>query len=197
MANSKRKCAYCKERKPVETMFTSRLQSFCNKDHYIEYQVASKDKLVKKGEKIQRKDLAERKKALKPVKWWQDMLQKLVNQYVVHVRDKEMPCCTCGASSPSIKYDAGHYRTRKAAPELRYELTNIHVQCSVNCNQYGSGMRSEYREFIKRNYGDDHLTWLDGKHKSLKEAFPHWSDYEAEIKRYRNLLRENGVKPCT
>lgn len=139
---------------------------------------------------------SERKNEVKPIKYWQDKLQNLVNQYVTDVRDKDKPCCTCGTTNPDIKYDAGHYRTRAAAPFLRYELKNIHKQCSVQCNQYGSGMRAEYREFIKSVHGEDVLEWLDSdNHPSLKEMFQHWTDYDKEIKRYRKLLRDNGVKP--
>lgn len=194
MANSKRKCAYCKERKPSETMFIKGTQAFCSKDHYIEYAVSNKKSLVKKGKNIidkeKRKRHSQRKKELRPIKWWQDELQKVVNYYVVHIRDKDKPCCTCGNTNPDIKYDAGHYRTRGAAPEIRYELKNIHKQCSVRCNQYGSGMRAEYREFIVNEYGKEALEWLDGKHKSLKETFKGWEDYEKEIQRYKKLIKE-------
>ena len=126
---------------------------------------------------------------------WFDQLQTLVNQYVLHVRDKYESCCTCGKNKPDVKYDAGHYRSRGACKELRFELTNIHRQCSVNCNQHGAGMRAEYKEFIVKKYGQDHLDWLDGPHKPLKEQFPHWEDIKAEIVRYRKLIRENGLKP--
>jgi len=126
--------------------------------------------------------------------WFND-LQAVVNQWVLHVRDKGEPCFTCGKTNHNVKYDAGHYRSRGACKELRFELTNIHRQCSVNCNQHGSGMRAEYREAIIKKYGQDHLEWLDGPHKPLKEQFPHWEDIKAEIIRYRKLLRDVGLKP--
>lgn len=151
---------------------------------------------VKKEKTEAKKKLTERRKGIQPIKYWQDKLQKLVNQYIVHVRDVGKPCCTCGTDSPSIKYDAGHYRTRAAAPELRYELTNIHKQCSVRCNVHGSGMRKEYQGFIEHHYGRDHLEWLDGVHPQLKDTFPDWRAYEAEITKYRIKLKESGVKPC-
>jgi hypothetical protein len=134
------------------------------------------------------------KDRVKSMAEWFDNLQTLVNQYVVHVRDKSEPCCTCGTTNP-IKYDAGHYRSRGACKELRFELTNIHKQCSVNCNQYGSGMRAEYRDFITKRYGSSHLEWLDGPHKLLKDQLPHYEDVKKEIIRYRQLLRDNGLKP--
>lgn len=203
-----RKCRHCgKKNDDRESYFPRhvpkyKMAAFCNSDHFdafLSSQMASGE-LVKKGDAIRRKESnkahRERKKDVKPLKYWQDKLQAVVNQWIVHVRDKEKPCCTCGANSPDIKYDAGHYRSRGACPELRYELFNIHKQCSVNCNQYGSGMRAEYRDFITAVYGAGKLEWLDGNHPPLKQRFPHWSDYEAEILRYRKMLRDAGFKPC-
>ena len=151
---------------------------------------------LKESEKAAKKQRTERRKGIQPIKYWQDKLQRLVNQWVVHVRDVGKPCCTCGTDSPSIKYDAGHYRTRAAAPELRYELTNIHKQCSVRCNVHGSGMRKEYQGFIEHHYGKEHLEWLDGVHPALKDTFPDWQAYDAEISKYRKKLRLAGVTPC-
>lgn len=123
-----------------------------------------------------------------------DKLQDLVNQWVVNVRDKDEGCITCGKKS-DVKYDAGHYRTRGACPELRYELTNIHKQCSVNCNQHASGARLEYRDAILNKYGKDHLDWLDGPHPKLKDILPDNDAIEEQIKRWRVMLRYAGLKP--
>lgn len=204
--NRKRKCKNCSTSIRAHEGFIAGVNFVCSDNCGFELGLKALEKQREKRElkakqsqakkeKKERDELQERKKEVKPLKYWQDKLQTLVNQYVVHVRDKDKPCCTCGTDAPDIKYDAGHYRTRKAAPELRYELTNIHIQCSQQCNVFGSGMRNEYREFIKKQYGQEHLDWLDGSHKSLKEQFPHWTDYEKDIVRYRKLLRENGVNP--
>lgn len=140
---------------------------------------------AKKDREVQR----QRKKEVKTRKEWFSKLQTEVNYYVLHVRDKGKPCCTCGTTN-DIKYDAGHYRSIGACKELRFELKNIHKQCSVNCNQWGSGMRAEYQEFIRCVYGEETLNWLDGPHKQLKDQFPHWTDIEKEVLRYKKLNRE-------
>lgn len=169
------KCAIAKVNKDKELNHKKELAIFRKKER--ESKLANK----KKKNEYNRKDRL-------------DKLQQVVNQYVLNVRDKGMPCCTCGKSSNSVKYDAGHYRSRGACPELRFELTNIHKQCSINCNGWGSGMRSEYREFIKFKYGPDHLEWLDGKHSPLKETLPDDEAIESELKRYRQLIRAAGLK---
>ena len=110
-------------------------------------------------------------------------------------RDRNEPCCTCGTTNPNIKYDAGHFHTKKARPDIRFELKNIHKQCSQNCNVYGSGRRNEYEKFIAKKYGQNQVDKLARVGPSLKEQFPNWQDIEAEIVRYRKLLRSVGVKP--
>jgi hypothetical protein len=200
-----RACKHCKTRKPAEDGIQTPVSWFCSTSCAYDYQndvrakqrerqLAKARQVQAKTEKDDRARLRLRKKELMTNREWQDKLQKLVNQYVVYVKDKGKPCCTCGTTA-SIKYDAGHYRSRGAAPELRFELLNIHKQCSVQCNQHGSGMRAEYREFIVRTYDQEALDYLDGNHPPLKAQFPHWTDYEKEIDRYRKLLRENGLNP--
>ena len=154
-------------------------------DKKVKQEKVRKAKAVKKAFKARTRELKE--KAKTRAEWFAD-LQKEVNAYVRY-RDKDEPCCTCGTRN-DIKYDAGHYRSRGACKELRFELTNIHKQCAIQCNMYGSGMRAEYRDFIIRKYGADHLAWLDGPHPSLKEQFPTIDDIRAEIARYRKLNRD-------
>ena len=154
-------------------------------DKKVKQEKVRKAKAVKKAFKARTRELKE--KAKTRAEWFAD-LQKEVNAYVRY-RDKDEPCCTCGTRN-DIKYDAGHYRSRGACKELRFELTNIHKQCAIQCNMYGSGMRAEYRDFIIRKYGADHLAWLDGPHPSLKEQFPTIDDIRAEIARYRKLNKQ-------
>lgn len=205
---AKSKCKWCEGRLETANGIKTPLGFFCNYDHAMKYGLDNKEKGRKKliakrkqekqvKAKAEREKTTQRKKELKTRKQWLDQLQKLVNQYVTKVRDVNEPCCTCGTTNPNIKYDAGHFFTRAARPDIRFEITQIHLQCSVQCNQYGSGMRKEYAEFIINKYGQEHLDWLtdESQHKSLKEQFPHWSDIEKEILRYRKLLRDNGIKP--
>lgn len=142
-----------------------------------------------------KKKVMANKKAITPRSRWLSRLQTLINQWVVNVRDKDEPCCTCGTTKPTIKYDAGHMISRGASPELRFELTNIHKQCSMKCNVYGSGKRKEYELFILDKYGQAHLDWLNGSHKLLKEQYPDNESIEKDMVFYRKLLRDAGLRP--
>jgi len=167
---------------------------FCTKAHASDWAIENQKKGQKVINKIERKETRQKKKELMTRTEWYNRYQTLVNQYVVHVRDVGKPCCTCGTTN-NIKYDAGHCFTRKARPDIRFDLFNIHKQCSVQCNQHGSGMRHEYKQFIVDTYGPLELIRLERVGRPLKEQFPNWQDIETEIIRYRAVLRDNGIKP--
>lgn len=192
MANSKRRCLNCKEYHSAEEGIKTGVGWFHSADCAAYYGL---HKHLKQKAKKEKADHKERKEQVMTRAEWFDKLQKLVNQYALHVIGKDQPCCTCGKPRGSVKFDAGHCFSRGARQELRFELTNIHPQCSVNCNQHGSGMRAEYLEFIRNKYGQDHLDWLQGPHKGLKEQFPHYEDIKTEIARYRALIRDAGLTP--
>jgi len=145
--------------------------------------------------------IAERKKADRAVKLEYsrtkrlDKLQNLVNRWVVQVRDKDKGCYTCGTTNESIKYDAGHLFTRGARSDIRYELLNIHKQCSQNCNVWGAGMRNEYEKRFINDYGQAAFDELQTQRVSLKEQFPGAESIESAIKSWRKKLRDAGVEP--
>lgn len=209
MANKKKRCKCCGDYGEASEGVQTPSGWFIDYSHAIKHSIELSKRRTerllvkvvraqaaeaKNAEKRDRERTAKRKKELNRSHHL-DQLQKLVNQWVVHVRDKDKPCCTCGTANPNIKYDAGHYRSRGACPEARFILTNIHRQCSVRCNVHGSGMRSEYIDFIRAEYGQEHLDWLDGPHQSLKELLPDADAIDAEMVRYRKMLRDAGLKP--
>lgn len=197
MANRRRECKWCK--KYSEEFITVPAGTFCGMDHAIEFANDSTTKkqkrLAAKKHKDDRKIHKADKDRVKKISKWYDQLQTLVNQCVVHVRDKGKACCTCGTTNP-IKYDAGHWQTRGARSELRFNLYNIHKQCNQKCNVYASGAKQEHEEYISSTYGNHVVDWLKSRHHpSLKEVFPHYSDVKKEMARYRKILRDNGLRP--
>jgi hypothetical protein len=194
---NKRKCRHCKDYfNPLDGIIVP-VGFYCSYEHMREH-TRPKAKAIsikrdKFAKKVKQNDLMTRTK-------WHQKLQSVVNQYIVHVRDKGKPCFTCGTQSQSIKYDCGHYihAGSGGGDRRRFIEMNLHKQCSMQCNQHGGGMPEIYAQRITETYGLDKLEWLKGEHNHplLKERFPHWSDVEIEINRYRQLLRDNGLKPC-
>ena len=146
MANSKRKCPYCKERQKADDMFIVGIQAFCNKDHYIEYQVENKIKLVEKGRKIKRKEAttARRDFNKKDIKWQHKQCQTVFNRLRVlqeklwfKERGIEHYCISC--LKTNMDWCCGHFKTRGSQPNLRYDESNTFLQCNRYCNMGLSG----------------------------------------------------------
>lgn len=81
----------------------------------------------------------------------------------VRERDHGLPCISCGRQHQG-KWDAGHYLSVGAHPELRFEAANVHRQCSP-CNTHLSGNIPEYRKGLLQRIGPDLLAWLEGPHE--------------------------------
>jgi len=115
--------------------------------------------------------------------------QKAINWWVVHVRDKDLPCISCGRIHDGV-WHAGHYRSRGSAPHLALDPRNLAKQCAP-CNLYLHGNLIEYRlglikrhgvEFVEvleaddapRRYSDDELDAIAAhyraKAKELRKA---------------------------
>ena len=187
MKSKTRKCFMCKTKLAVELMHIDGIKAVCRTaDCMADYGLWKVGQSRKSSDLAYKRETKVRKEAIKSRTDLYQELQVQVNKYV-RTRDKGKPCCTCGTTNPGIKYDAGHYRSVGSCKDLRFELTNIHRQCSQQCNQYGSGMRKEYSEFVVKTYGQAHLDWLDGPHKALKEQFPTHDSIRDEISRYKQL----------
>jgi hypothetical protein len=193
---NKRKCRHCKDYFDPQDGIIVPVGFYCSYEHMREHTRPKAKAIYIKRERVAKKA---KEKVLMTRTQWYKKLQSVVNQYIVHVRDKDKGCFTCGTESQSIKYDCGHYihAGRGGADRRRFIEMNLHKQCSMQCNQHGGGMPEVYAQRITETYGFDKLEWLKGVHNHplLKERFPHWSDVEVEINRYRQLLRDNGLKP--
>ena len=86
-----------------------------------------------------------------------DPLWSLLREYV-RLRDRGKPCISCGRFYEHM--DAGHYYGKGAYPNLKYDETNIYMQCK-KCNMEGNvqGMK----EGIRRLYGQKVLDDLEIK----------------------------------
>ncbi len=121
---------------------------------------------------IERKDIRVRKEKLKSRADHLREAQAAVNEYV-RLRDAHLPCISCD-STPNdndlmtgSRWDAGHYRSVGACPELRFEPLNIHRQC-VKCNRNLSGNAVEYRIRLVQRIGAEKVAWLEGLHPACK-----------------------------
>lgn len=122
-----------------------------------------------KAEKVAAvKDRRETKAKLEKLKTrsqWAKEAQAAVNRFI-RLRDADLPCISCGRHHQGA-YDAGHYLSRGARPELRFDELNIHKQC-VPCNQHLSGNIVLYRINLLEKIGVDGVAYLEGPHEPKK-----------------------------
>lgn len=118
--------------------------------------------------KLQQQKAREHKAKLadsKPLAHWLELTQKVVNAYVL-ARDAGKPCISCGCWD-AFAFDAGHYLSRGARPELRFDLMNIHKQCAA-CNRHKGGNATQARLGIVARYGLAEVERLEGPHPPAK-----------------------------
>lgn len=140
---------------------------------------------------VERREIKVRKEKLKSRADHLREAQAAVNEYV-RLRDAHLPCISCD-SLPNdndlmtgSRWDAGHYRSVGACPELRFEPLNIHRQC-VKCNRNLSGNAVEYRIRLVLRIGADRVAWLEGPHEPRKYTVEEIKAIKAE---YRAKTRE-------
>lgn len=196
-----KKCVTCKKKfEPWNS-----LQKACSPACALK--VAKKD--IAQKEKKQKQVNKVRKEALKTVGELKKEAQTAFNRFI-RLRDHNDGCISCGKTKAEVEskgsfvggyWDAGHYMTRGARPELRFVENNVHKQCKI-CNG-GSGRFSakektvsqQYRENLIKKIGIDAVKELESYHEPVK-----WlPDQLREIKNTYNakanqLKKELGIK---
>lgn len=143
--------------------------------------IKGRDKTRKDAARVEREERkATRIKldALKTRSEWAREAQAAFNGYIRH-RDQEQPCISCGITV--AKWDAGHYRSRAAAPELAYSELNCHKQCA-QCNTFKAGNVVEYRINLIKRIGIANVEWLEGTHPPKKYTIDQLKEIKATYK---------------
>ena len=175
------------------TSFTPRRlgQSVCSPLCGLAMKHVNQEKARKSLAQVERREIKVRKEKLKSRADHLREAQAAVNEFV-RLRDAHLPCISCD-SLPNdhdlitgSRWDAGHYRSVGACPELRFEPLNIHRQC-VKCNRNLSGNAVEYRIRLVMRIGADQVAWLEGPHPARKYTVEEIKGIKAE---YRAKTRE-------
>ncbi|MEK9497088.1 recombination protein NinG [Photorhabdus sp. P32] len=149
-----------------------------------------KEKAERALKKKQRQELVEKKDklkarrlAVKHISYFRNQAQQTFNAFI-RERDKDLPCISCGRFHKG-QYHAGHYRTTKAHPELRFDEDNTHKQCSA-CNNYLSGNIINYKPRLIEKIGQERFDAL-----MMPKPLMKWrrEDYERICDEYRAKLR--------
>lgn len=166
-------------------------QAVCSPACGLAIKDVNQTKARKSLAQVERREIKVRKEKLKSRADHLREAQAAVNEYV-RLRDAHLPCISCD-STPNdndlmtgSRWDAGHYRSVGACPELRFEPLNIHRQC-VKCNRNLSGNAVEYRIRLVQRIGAEKVAWLEGLHPACKYTVEEIKAIKAE---YRAKTRE-------
>ncbi|NRA81189.1 MAG: recombination protein NinG [Pseudoalteromonas sp.] len=195
MAVKKRKCKHCSEWR--EDFIKTNIAVFCDTDCAYKFAVAKQEKQQAKlfaelkrvsNKRIKAEKAAHRadKERIKPKSKWLAELQALVNKYV-RLRDINDGCISCDKSfNWHGQYHAGHYFSRGHSSALRFNLWNLHKQCSV-CNNHLSGNTGEYTPRLIEKIGKDKYNHLICNKSAVTSYDIEW------IKRAIKIARK-GIK---
>jgi hypothetical protein len=180
----KKKCRECKK----IFMPTRTIQPVCDTfECKVAYATKSAEKSATERKKRERIDYREAKKKQKGIAEYLKEAQQSFNAWI-RVRDlsKGYGCISCGSFESSL-WVAGHYRTTKAASNLRFNEDNVHLQCGFNCNVNKSGNIVEYRKELIKRIGVDRVDALENNN----EIHRYTKDELTEIKvKYKQLTKE-------
>jgi hypothetical protein len=191
MANSKKKCKHCKKFFPAADMVKVPAGTFCTFDHAIEFANNNKSKGRAEIKKHQFNEMKERVNSQGAKSKLMQRAQASFNAYI-RARDEKQPCISCGTTKPvsggytgAGGWDAGHYRSRGACPELKFEEDNCFKQC-VACNRDNSGNVVNMRIGILKRIGQERLDWIEGPHDPKKYTA---DDLKEIDKKYKAKLK--------
>lgn len=176
MGKRPKKCEYCKNiienRKPFQVV--------CN------YQCALGLKKLKAA-KVWNKEKKQLKEALKTRSDWLADLEKIFNRFI-RLRDKGHPCISCETTNPKIIYSAGHFHSKGAYPNIRFNEDNVHLQCLMSCNKSKGGNIHEYRPRLIEKIGVVRFNHLQKvKNEPLKISI---DEIKEKMKYYRLKNKE-------
>ena len=179
--NKQRKCVICRE------LFTKRSMTHkvCGPDCAQVHIQQTKDK-------VERKDIAKRKKELKTRSDYIKDAQVIFNRYI-RERDANKPCICCGLplvfQSVGGGYDCGHYRSVGSAPHLRFDERNAHGQ-RKQCNRWGAGRAVDYRLGLIKRIGQQEVDALEAnddiKKYTIEDLIAIVNLYKAKLKGLQN-----------
>ncbi|UOB21794.1 recombination protein NinG [Pseudomonas orientalis] len=166
-------------------------QAVCSPKCGLAIKDVNQAKARKSLAQVNRREIKVRKEKLKSRADHLREAQTAVNEYV-RLRDVHLPCISCD-STPNdnnlmtgSRWDAGHYRSVGACPELRFEPLNIHRQC-VKCNRNLSGNAVEYRIRLVLRIGAEKVAWIEGPHEARKYTV---EEIKAIKAKYRAMTKE-------
>jgi len=115
----------------------------------------------------------------------------LLAQKWARIRDKSLPCISCGATNP-IRWDGGHLYKSKLYSGIKFDERCIHKQC-FTCNHHLDGNEVNFVHGLMKRYGVDYVTELiklAAETKNKKWSVP---ELKEVINYYKLKIKDNEL----
>lgn len=122
------------------------------------YAIKAKKEVAETAENDKRKKKKELKESIKTPKDYKKDLQDIINP-IVRLIDNNKGCISCDhgwGDNWTRQKHAGHRLSVGSTPELRFNVLNIYLQCSI-CNNWKSGNEREYDKGLINHYSQEQL----------------------------------------
>lgn len=181
-----KKCSECPK---IFTPFSG-MQSVCSQRCALKMVRRLKAERIAE-EKAERKRDKERAEAIKNIADRIAEAQTAFNGYI-RARDAFKPCICCGKpfgpQRPGGSVDAGHFRSRDAAPGLRFSEDNCFGQ-RKNCNRPGGTKAAKFRRGVVARIGEARVLALEADNDVHK-----WTHQELIDIKARYLAKTKALK---
>lgn len=184
MTFRRKTCPHCRSKLEAG----QRIHSQCI-DGYAEAEAAKAkrkaEKQARMAAKVERATTRARKEKLKTNGQRKAEAQRAINHWIVHVRDKDEPCISCGRFHQGA-WHAGHFRSRGSAPHLALDPRNLAKQCAP-CNLYLHGNLIEFRRALIEKHGVAFVEQLEADQTPRNYS---GDDYDEIKRKYRAMSRD-------
>ena len=146
MPVAKLKCKQCKQYAPRNQIITVNSGRFCSDECLLDFALDKRNQQKAKV-KIKKQatiELKKEKEKVRPISHDHKLTQTAFNRMRVleeklwfKERAQEPECISCGKSN--MDWCCGHFKTRGAQSNLRYDRKNTYLQCNRYCNKGLSG----------------------------------------------------------
>ena len=158
-----RKCKVCRtEYEPTKPM-----QTVCGFDCALTLSFSERAKAEKVALVKDKRETKQKLDKLKTKAQWAKEAQSAFNKFI-RLRDHDQPCISCGRHHGG-QYQAGHFLSVGARPELRFSELNVHKQCAP-CNTHLSGNAVLYRRALVAKFGAEFVEQLEGPHQPRRDT---------------------------
>lgn len=176
MATASKRCRHCKKQGRTDDMEQIPRNTggfYCNHECATQYAYKSRDKGRKIKDRNFNRETRRLKETIKPKAKWLSELQSQVNKYV-RLRDVNDGCISCDKTSDwQGQWHCGHYFSRGHSSSLRFNLWNMHRQCSA-CNNHLSGNIGEYTPKLISKIGMTRYNYLEAHKSDIKSYDIEW-----------------------